>query len=66
MSPTRARETHAEASARRACLVCGESGARTFKLEDGRVVRACNRCLTIDYVCNWLQGEEVFDDLDPQ
>jgi len=48
-------ETWASANARKACLSCGASGARTFRLQDGRTVRACDTCLhRCDYVVAWL------------
>jgi len=52
------KETWVQANARRACLNCGASGGRTFRLRDGRTVRACESCLR-GPCADWLAGVEV-------
>lgn len=47
------KETWKDANKRKACLICGKSNARTFKLKDNRIVRACNQCLPST---NWLNN----------
>jgi hypothetical protein len=51
-------ETIAEANKRDACLNCGISGGKTFLLDDGRTVRACEDCLKGPSK-DWLFGEEI-------
>ena len=50
------RETMKAANDRRACLVCGASGADTFILEDLRVVRVCSTCARYSEWVDWTRG----------
>ena len=58
---TSRRETMQEANARLACLNCGVSGGLALQLADGRVVRACETCLRMDFLAEWARGERVFE-----
>jgi hypothetical protein len=55
------RETMQAANARLACLHCGVSGGMALQLADGRLVRACESCLRMDFLIDWARGERVFE-----
>lgn len=57
------RETWASANRRRACLVCGTSGAALLSLPDGRNIRACDRCIRSDMAREAWAGAEPRDPL---
>ena len=50
-------ESWASANRRRACLICGMSGAHLLLLPDGRNVRACTPCLRGDGE-DWSRGTD--------
>ena len=52
------REPWASANRRRACLVCGASGATLLRCPDGRNVRACDRCIRSDMTREAWAGAE--------